>query len=66
MKENHLDPKQLALRWNVSSLTLKKWRWNGKGPDFLKLNKKIVYPIEDVIEFEIARKNTSTSSYKNK
>lgn len=66
MKAVHLEAKDLAERWNVQLNTLKKWRWNGRGPCFLKLNGKIVYPLDQVIAFEQARQCASTSAYSNR
>lgn len=66
MKVVHLEARDLAERWNVHLDTLKKWRWNGRGPQFLKLNGKIVYPLDQIIEFEKARKCASTSAYSNR
>lgn len=47
-----LTPKDLANRWSVSLHTLSQWRWNGKGPLFVKLGSRVMYRIQDVEYFE--------------
>jgi hypothetical protein len=37
MEVNHLTQKQLAARWNISGASLEKWRSDGIGPKFLKI-----------------------------
>lgn len=44
--------KELAARWHISTNTLKKWRFNNKGPKFSKISAKVSYRIEDIEEFE--------------
>jgi hypothetical protein len=59
----NLDQKQLARRWLMSPRTLEQWRWQGKGPKYLKIGAKVVYRLEDVeaFESESLRFNTTTS-----
>jgi hypothetical protein len=47
-----LTQRSLADRWNVSEKTLERWRWAGKGPRYLKLGARVVYPLEEVERFE--------------
>ena len=51
----HLIQAELAERWQVSERTLDRWRADGKGPAWLKLNGRVLYRMEDVLEFERAR-----------
>lgn len=44
--------KELAARWHISTETLKKWRFNNKGPKFSKISAKVSYRVEDIEEFE--------------
>jgi hypothetical protein len=44
--------KELARRWGVSPRTLEYWRWQHKGPAFIKLGGQVRYTLEDVAEFE--------------
>jgi hypothetical protein len=47
-----LRQKQLADRWLMSPRTLEQWRWQGKGPKYLKIGSRVVYRLEDVEAFE--------------
>ncbi|MGI2324731.1 MULTISPECIES: hypothetical protein [unclassified Methylococcus] len=44
-----------------SPKTLQRWRSEGRGPRYLKLSKRVSYPLEAVIEFEHAALHDSTS-----
>ena len=44
-----LDTKQLAQRWRRSPRTVEGWRARKTGPDYLDLNGKIVYDLDEVI-----------------
>jgi hypothetical protein len=59
----NVDQKQLACRWLMSPRTLEQWRWQGKGPKYLKIGAKVVYRLEDVeaFESESLRLNTTAS-----
>ena len=60
-----LSPNDLADRWRLTETTLSQWRWNGKGPIFLKLGRHVAYRLEDVELFEkqcLRRDTTCTSS----
>ena len=48
----NLRQKQLADRWLMSPRTLEQWRWQGKGPKYLKIGAMVVYRLEDVEAFE--------------
>ncbi|WP_211232363.1 helix-turn-helix transcriptional regulator [Pseudomonas cremoricolorata] len=60
-----LRPHELVERWNgaVSVRTLANWRSQGTGPKFVKLGGRIVYRLEDVIEWEMKHTKISTSDY---
>lgn len=50
-----LTPKQVSERYGESgpSLpTLKRWRLQGKGPMFVRLGKKVAYPLDKLVEWE--------------
>lgn len=57
----HLNQRQLAHRWCMSSRTLERWRWTGEGPKFLKLGGRIVYREDDVEAYEAERLHASTT-----
>jgi hypothetical protein len=40
---------ELADRWRVDVKTLQRWRYQSKGPDYVKFAGRVVYPV-DVIE----------------
>jgi len=56
----HLDQRDLADRWLVSPRTLEQWRWQGRGPRFLKLGGRVVYPVKEVEAFEGANLHANT------
>ena len=55
-----LNENELAQRWGVSPKTLQRWRSEGRGPRYLKLSKRVGYPVESVIEFERGALHDST------
>lgn len=55
MSVRHLNPVELATRWQVSHRTLERWRQSGDGPLFLKVQGRVVYRQEDIEAFEQAR-----------
>ncbi len=67
MQTPFLTPDLLASRWNLTPKTLTQWRWNGKGPNFLKIGHRVLYRIEDIEQFEKQqiRQNTSQRNLKN-
>ena len=61
MSIKHLNQRQLADRWDVSEATLERWRTEGIGPVFLKLQGRVLYRVEDVEPFEADSLRKSTS-----
>ena len=57
----HLNQRTLATRWDVSEATLERWRSEGIGPIFLKLQGRVLYRLVDIENFESACLRTSTS-----
>jgi hypothetical protein len=57
----HLNQSELADRWYVCQGTLERWRSEGIGPVFMKLQGRVLYRLEDLeaFEFESLRKSTS-------
>lgn len=47
-----LDEKELASRWKVSVRTVRKWRLDGKGPAYLKIEGAVRYRLSDVLAKE--------------
>ncbi len=60
-----LNQGQLADRWGVSEATLERWRSEGIGPVFLKLQGRVVYRAEDIEAFEAESLRKSTSERVN-
>lgn len=48
----------------ISIRTLANWRSQGKGPKFLRLEGKIMYPLEELQKWEEHSLYSSTSNYK--
>jgi predicted site-specific integrase-resolvase len=47
-----LTDEQLAERWQCSRKTIQRWRSEGVGPKFLKINNRVRYKLTDVETFE--------------
>jgi predicted site-specific integrase-resolvase len=58
----HLNQAELAERWGVSEATLERWRSDGNGPIFMKLQGRVLYRLEDVELYEIQCRQKSTSA----
>jgi hypothetical protein len=52
MARDFVDQKGLAYRWGVSERTLERWRFERRGPRYLKLVGKVVYRLADIEAFE--------------
>jgi hypothetical protein len=48
----HLTQLELADRWRLSGRTLEKWRHTRRGPRYLRVGGRILYPIEEVEAYE--------------
>lgn len=48
----HIRPQQLAERWRVNVTTLDRWRSEGKGPPYLKLQGRVLYRLADIEGYE--------------
>lgn len=47
-----LTSKEVADRWRLSDQTLANWRHAGKGPPFIRVGARVLYPIEGIYSFE--------------
>lgn len=47
-----LTSKELATRWRLSEHTLANWRHGRKGPPFVRIGAKVLYPSEGISAFE--------------
>lgn len=57
MMINEVEP---AERWNLSPKTLQRWRSEGRGPRFMKMSRRVVYPMDEILEFESEALRAST------
>ena len=57
----HIDQKELAKRWLISPRTLGQWRWQGRGPRFLKIGGRVVYRLSDIEAFEAVNLHANTN-----
>ena len=61
MSLKHLNQLQLADRWNLSEATLERWRSDGIGPIFMKLQGRVLYRLVDIEAFEAESLRKSTT-----
>ncbi|MDD5470399.1 MAG: DNA-binding protein [Sideroxydans sp.] len=61
MTIKHLNQRQLADRWDLSEASLERWRTEGIGPVFMKLQGRVLYRAEDIESFENESLRKSTS-----
>ena len=59
--EKFLTQDDVAALWSISTNTLRKWRWEGKGPKFVKLGARVVYRESDVMAYAQENIKSSTS-----
>ena len=48
----HLNQIELSRRWSLSHRTLERWRWERRGPCYLKIGGRVVYRLEDIEAYE--------------
>ena len=59
--ETLLTAEQVAAKIQISHKTLRKWRWEGKGPRYIKIGRKVAYRPADIEAYVQANVRTSTS-----
>lgn len=62
-----LTPAELVQRYEgkISTRTLANWRSAGTSPPFTKVGGRILYPLDELIEWEKRRTVASTARYKS-
>jgi len=55
MPSPFLNQHELAERWRISHRTLERWRWQGRGPRYLKVGGRVLYRAEDIDAYEAGR-----------
>jgi hypothetical protein len=58
----HLNQRELAERWGISTDSLERWRCEGIGPVFLKLQGRVMYRLEDIEAYETESLRSSTAN----
>jgi len=61
-RPEYLTAAELIERWRrqVSASTLANWRSERKGPPFVKIGGRILYPLADVIAYEAQSRRASS------
>lgn len=59
---SHMNQQQLAEYWGISTRTLERWRSIGWGPKYIKIGGRVVYRVEDILEYEAEHLYESTRS----
>ena len=57
----YMTDKELAERWSMPVATLRTWRYEGKGPTYIKLGKHVRYKPEVIEAYEEASVHRHTS-----
>src|SRR5262245_58945189 len=67
-EQHYLTSLELAERLRTTAATVKHWRLHRKGPMFIRVGKKVVYPIAEVeawerqqLELEQAKRDAATA-----
>ena len=55
MDQELLTQAALAKRWKVSPRTLERWRWLGRGPQYMKVGGQVRYRLTDIEAHEAAQ-----------
>ena len=50
-----LSPEELAMRYSLAQGTINNWRSKGIGPKSIKVGGKVLYPLEEVEQYESAQ-----------
>lgn len=60
MQKFAISEQELATRWGISPKTLQRWRSEGIGPKYLKLSKRVAYPMDEILIYESNALRSST------
>ncbi len=60
MNQEYLSTIELAKKWRMHPVSLTNWRTKGKGPHYLKLGGKVLYPVTEVLKWEQAHLRKKT------
>lgn len=56
-----LNEIQLSELIQIKPSTLRKWRWEGKGPKFIKIGHRVMYSMLDITSYIDAQRRRSTA-----
>ena len=62
IENTNLTPKEAANRLRVTTGTLSNWRVQGQGPRFIKVGRKVLYPVAQVVAYETAALRSNTAA----
>jgi predicted DNA-binding transcriptional regulator AlpA len=57
----NLTAKEAANRLRLNVNTLANWRTRGEGPRFIKMGRKVLYPVAEIEAFEQRQLRNSTA-----
>ena len=57
----HLTARETAARWKLNVVTLANWRVQGKGPKFIKLGRRVLYPLGEIEAYEQSQLRQNTA-----
>jgi hypothetical protein len=60
---NHMSTNQLADYWGISARTLERWRGIGYGPHFVKVGGRVLYRVEDILEYMLHRQDAGPNGF---
>ena len=59
--DQFITPAELAKRWRVHVNSVERWRREGKPPNFITINGKILYKLADIEDLELAKRKSQTT-----
>ena len=59
--DQFITPAELAKRWRVHVNSVERWRREGKPPNFITINGKILYKLADIEALELAKRKSQTT-----
>ena len=62
MAVQHFNQVELSRRWRLSPRTLERWRFQGTGPQYLKVGGRVVYRLEDIETYEAEQLRTTATA----
>lgn len=61
-QQQMLTTEELAARWRVAKITVRRWRMENSGPPYVKLGggtkSRVVYLLKDIEDWESSHKQT--------